>query len=64
MANVATKADSLNTETKKPDRHKNEELTVSIAKQWYEANYEPVVTTRAYYEDTTACMMKIPGVSS
>ena len=56
--------EATQTQTKKPDRHKNEELTVSIAKQWYEANYEPVVTTRAYYEDTTACMMKTPEVSS
>ena len=50
--------EATQTQDKKPDRHKNEELTVSVAKQWYEANYKPVVTTRAYYEDTTACMMK------
>lgn len=37
----------------KQDRHKNTELTKSAARQWYEANYEPVVATRANYEDTT-----------
>ena len=42
----------------KQDRHKNTELTKSAARQWYEANYEPVVATRANYEDTTVCMMK------
>lgn len=42
----------------KQDRHKNTELTKSAARQWYEANYEPVVATRANYEGTTVCMMK------
>lgn len=55
---VLTNMEATQTQEKKPGKHKNEELTVSVAKQWYEANYEPVVTTRAYYEDTTACMMK------
>lgn len=41
----------------KKSKHKNEELTIDVAKQWYEAYYEPVVTTRSSERDTTKRLM-------
>lgn len=43
---------------KQPDRYSNVELTKFEAQQWYESNYEPVVTTRTNYNDSILCMMK------
>lgn len=41
----------------KKSKNKNEELTIDVAKQWYEAYYEPVVTTRSSERDTTKRLM-------
>ncbi len=43
---------------KQPDRYQNTELTKSVAKQWYESNYKPIVTTIANYDDSIVNMMK------
>lgn len=40
------------------DRYRNKDLTKSVAQEWYELNYDPVVTTRSNYEDSVICMMK------
>lgn len=42
----------------KKSKNKNEELTISAAQQWYEANFAPVVTTRSSSNDSTNRMMK------
>lgn len=39
-------------------KHKNEELTISAARQWYESNYAPVVTTRANASDPSERLMR------
>lgn len=48
----------LSLSEKQSDRYQNTELTKSVAKQWYESNYKPVVTTRANYDDSIVNMMK------
>lgn len=39
-------------------KSKNEELTISVARQWYENHYAPVVTTRSSYLDYTERLMR------
>lgn len=39
-------------------KSKNEELTISVARQWYESHYTPVVTTRSSYLDCTERLMR------
>lgn len=48
----------LSLSEKQSDKYQNTELTKSVAKQWYESNYKPVVTTRANYDDSIVNMMK------
>lgn len=39
-------------------KYENENLTASVARQWYQDHYAPVVTTRANPSDFTECMMR------
>lgn len=39
-------------------KSKNEELTISVARQWYESHYAPVVTTRSNYLDPTERLIR------
>lgn len=46
------------TETATHSKSKNEELTVAVARQWYESQYAPVVTMRSSPSDPTERLLK------
>ena len=47
-------------EKDRKSKHKNKELTTDVAQQWYQSNYEPVVTTRSNLSDPTNRLLMMP----